>query len=199
LERIEIKSLKTSFFSSAYMYHTLLAIIIVCIALAGVKLHNQLSDSNYIQIPKPPMNETEESPCGSNANSARDAGCIFDPLTFAWLPPACYDWNLTSEFIALQDWEYYRLLPDGSFRQLSLINIMQSSDEVLYVSWEFHRQHCAYLWLKMHRAMLERRAIDGVSMMNIITGVCEGVMRSEREWNDTSVPGYIRYPSCKMY
>ncbi len=76
---------------------------------------------------------------------------------------------------------------------------MQSSDEVLYVSWEFHRQHCAFLWLKMHRAMLERRPIDGVSMMDIITEVCDGVFRSGRESNDTSVPGYIRFPSCKVY
>lgn len=194
---------KTSFLSSAYTYPTLLALTLIWIVLAGLKLQTQITTSNTntnsLQTSNFFINATEETPCGSTANAARSAGCLFDPLTFAWLPPACYDFPLTSSFLALQEWEYYRLLPDGSQRQLSLINLMQSSDEVVYVSWEFHRQHCAFLWLKMHRAMLERRPIDGVSMMDIITEVCDGVFRSGREGNDTSVPGYIRFPSCKVY
>lgn len=194
--------LKTTVLRSSTVYYSVLAILILFIALAGLQLHLQSPNSSHVYLKesfKLSINVTEEAPCGSDANAARSAGCIFDPLTFAWLLPACYDWNLTSEFIALQDWEYFRLQPDGSRRQLSLINIMQSSDEIIYVSWEFHRQHCAYLWLKMHRAMLERRPIDGVSMLDIITDVCDGVTRSDRLGNDTSVPGYIRYPSCKLY
>ena len=147
----------------------------ICVVLAGFKLYTQLTITDSLQLTNVFINATEETPCGSTVNDARSAGCLFDPLTFAWLPPACYDFSLTSSFLALEDWEYYRLHTDGSRRQLSLINIMQSSDEVLYVSWEFHRQHCAHLWLKMHRAMLERRPIDGVSMMGIIPGFVTGL------------------------
>jgi hypothetical protein len=145
------------------------------------------------------MTPEEASPCGTNANEARDRGCNFDPLTFAWLPQACYDYNLTAEYLQLQDWQWWREQPDGSRRQLSLINIMQGSDETLYVTWEYHRQHCVYLWLKMHRAALAGNPIDGVTMLDIITDVCDGVLRSKRELNDTSVRGYIRFPSCKVY
>lgn len=192
----ESKSKAVKPFSSNLLYNSLLVVLVAWITIAGLHLRNH---SHSIQTSNTIVNKTENQPCGSDAISARHAGCLFDPLTFAWLPPACYDWNLTSEFLDLQDWEYYRQHPDGSRRQLSLINVMQSTDEVLYVSWEFHRQHCAYLGLKMHRAMLERRPIDGVSMMEATTGVCEDVLRSKREGNDTSVPGYIKYPSCKIY
>ena len=145
------------------------------------------------------MTSEEASPCGNDANTARSLGCEFDPLTFAWLPPRCYDYNLTAEFLQVQEWQWWRQRPDGSRRQLSLVNVMQSSDTTLYVTWEYHRQHCTYLWLKMHRAMMSGAPIDGVSMMDIITDVCDGVLRAKTELNDTSVPGYVRYPSCKVY
>lgn len=185
-----------------WILNTCFYLIITTLAFGIVASAVKIQARSFIR-PSPEtaldMTPEEAHPCGFDANTARDRGCNFDPLTFAWLPPACYDYNLTAEFLQLQDWAWWRERADGSRRQLSLINVMQSSDDVLFVSWEYHRQHCVYLWLKMHRAMLAGVAIDGVSMLDIITDVCDGVLRSERDVDDTSVPGYIRYPSCKVY
>jgi len=188
---------------SPRVFYSTLAILSIGILLLSAKIlsmrYHNLENANLSSPALLDMSPSEASPCGNDANTARSLGCNFDPLTFAWLPPQCYNYNLTAEFLQLQDWQWWRQREDGSRRQLSLINVMQGSDETLYVTWDYHRQHCAYLWLKMHQAIMEGAPIDGVAMLDIITGVCDGVLRSKRDLNDTSVPGYIRYPSCKVY
>jgi hypothetical protein len=186
---------------SSVMYNISLIITIFLIIFLASQIGDQLStrhDDIYVKNSVP---QDEEEPCGKDAIAARARGCNFDPLTFAWLPPRCYDYNLTAEFIGLQDWEWYRKRPDGSKRRLSLINVMQGNDVEIYVSWDYHRQHCNYMYLKMHRAMMSTgdKWIDGVTMWDIMPGVCDGVFRSKRDLNDTSVQGYIRFPSCKKY
>ena len=176
--------------------------VTIILLLGIVMLALRLETLSHAVAPPDPtldITQSEENPCGTTANVARNRGCLFDPLTFAWLPPACYDYNLTADFLKVQDWSWWRERPDGSRRQLSLINVMQSSDEVLYVNWEYHRQHCVFMWKKLHRAMLSGGVIDGLTMWEGITGVCDGVLRDSRDGNDTSVPGYVRFPSCKEH
>jgi len=190
---------KHSFTSLWFRFVAISLAITILVSACFIGFRVSQRHAHDISVLELDMTPEEASPCGDNPITARERGCEFDPLTFAWLTPECYDYNLTAEFLKLQDWQWWRVKPDGSRRQLSLINIMQSSDETLHVSWEYHRQHCAYLWIKMHRAMLSGSPIDGVTMLDIITNVCDGVFRSKRDLNDTSVPGYIRFPSCKTY
>ena len=45
--------------------------------------------------------------CGQTTAQALAKGCSFDPMTFAWIPPECYDAELTEEFLQLQPWHWY--------------------------------------------------------------------------------------------
>ncbi|MCJ1385519.1 hypothetical protein MMC17_008642 [Xylographa soralifera] len=52
-------------------------------------------------------NYSTPSPCGHTPHAAQRAGCVFGPTTWAWYPPACYDFALEAEFLRLADWGWY--------------------------------------------------------------------------------------------
>lgn len=150
-----------------------------------------LSDSNCL------AHATEVSPCGKDPLTARNNGCYFDPLTFAWEPPRCYDFNLTAEFLSKQQWKWYR---DANASRLLSFETIQTGDYgSIYVSWEYHRQRCAFTWMKMHRAILYGFALDGVSADEGHLAECESVMREDRDLEMTSIPLVVQYPSCAQY
>lgn len=73
--------------------------------------------------------------------------------------PACYDAELEAEFFQLQDWKWYA---DNETRhELSLQYIRQTGgSNPLFVSKQYHRQHCAYTWMKLHRSIIRGVPID---------------------------------------
>lgn len=52
--------------------------------------------------------------CGSTPEEARSLGCRFEMHNFAWVPPACYDEELSSEWNSFQDWGFSRSKNDGN-------------------------------------------------------------------------------------
>lgn len=68
-----------------------------------------------------------QSPCGGDPKSARDALCYFDPVTVAWLPSECHDYELTAEFWKEKERHFYAR--PGAL--LSLANVMQGQHMTL--------------------------------------------------------------------
>ncbi|KAJ4250146.1 hypothetical protein NW762_011957 [Fusarium torreyae] len=55
----------------------------------------------------PGYEEQNVSYCGPDRASALSKGCLFDPMSFAWLPDACFDQDLILDFLKAEDWRWY--------------------------------------------------------------------------------------------
>jgi hypothetical protein len=102
---------------------------------------------------------SEWAHCGNTTIEARTNGCILDFIAGAWVPPACYDSELEAEFLSLSEWHWFA--DAAGAEELSFEFIKETGGpNPIYVSTEYHRQHCAYTWLKLHRAVILHVPID---------------------------------------
>ncbi|KUJ06454.1 uncharacterized protein LY89DRAFT_558433, partial [Mollisia scopiformis] len=97
---------------------------------------------------------------GDTPTEARANGCVLDFIPGACrVPPACYDAELEEEFLGLQQWQWFA--DNESQHELTSEYIKETGGpSPIYVSMEYHRQHCAYTWKKFHRAVLRHVLID---------------------------------------
>ncbi|KAL9625644.1 MAG: hypothetical protein Q9160_000357 [Pyrenula sp. 1 TL-2023] len=128
-----------------------------------------------------------KSPCGTTAESARAASCHFDPISFSWLPDACYDADLSAAFLELgnatpvTNWNYYPPINSTTTKSPSLVPadrdaVLAGEYPFLFVSWEYHLYHCTFMWRKLHRAILSGRPIDSYIGGMGHTGHCERML-----------------------
>lgn len=98
---------------------------------------------------------TKHSPevihCGDSAAQATQHGCHFDIMSFSWLPPPCFDAELTREFESLQAWEWFAD-PERT-QPVAKEEVLRGEADALFVSFEYHRAHCTSMWKKLHRAL----------------------------------------------
>ncbi|KAL9109186.1 MAG: hypothetical protein Q9227_006111 [Pyrenula ochraceoflavens] len=147
--------------------------------------------------------------CGSTPSTARAAGCVFDILSFGWLPPACVDSELTAAFLAARDWKWFTSFhgPDDNSHthtagDVALTPIttetMLTGEHDAWVPWELQAVHCTFLWRKMHRAMLRGWPLEeGVASYNHTLDCQEMLWRGHWLGNDVVNTRIIRgYPRC---
>jgi hypothetical protein len=48
-----------------------------------------------------------KEPCGQSAAEARERGCRFGMLYFAWLPEQCYDEEIEEDFKNFKEWKFW--------------------------------------------------------------------------------------------
>ncbi|KAF2035916.1 hypothetical protein EK21DRAFT_45033, partial [Setomelanomma holmii] len=104
--------------------------------------------------------------CGASVAEAKFLNCIYDELSAGWLPPHCRDDALTAEFVSLGDdpsggWLYWA--DKNRTQSLTLEQVGRYADiqpENFHMSYEWHRQHCFFLWRKEHRMKARGRVFD---------------------------------------
>lgn len=101
--------------------------------------------------------------CGTTIAEALSLGCLYDPLSSAWLPPYCRDDELTDEFNragpgADGAWAYYA--DEQGTRPLALPEVAALGNhlERFWVSRDWHIVHCLFYWRK-HVRMRETNAV----------------------------------------
>jgi hypothetical protein len=115
--------------------------------------------------------------CGNSTSEARALGCRFDPMSFNWLPPDCYDEELITEFLAVDKWVWYK---DNSTATAMPFSEVQSGEYPrLWVTRKFHLYHCTYQWRKFHRAILMGKPVDDYVGKYDHTAHCEGVLTED--------------------
>ncbi|KIW15638.1 hypothetical protein PV08_05687 [Exophiala spinifera] len=112
--------------------------------------------------------------CGLSASDAVRRGCSFDPVSFAWLPKRCFDEELTAQFLAQRDWQWYRDSNGTVPVQYEALRNGEYSE--LYVTQEYHMYHCTYMWRKMHRAIIHGQPLDGYIGHLSHTSHCEKML-----------------------
>ncbi|XHG07810.1 hypothetical protein AWENTII_010941 [Aspergillus wentii] len=162
--------------------------------------HNHDSpDHTYIPSSKPSTPGLMKSPCGNTSAQAHTAGCHFDIITFCWLPDRCYDAELSSSFDDLVDWKWY--LDRNKTQPVPKEEALRGELDGLYVSWEYHVQHCVYMWQKMHRALLGpgKEAIDTYIAPYTHTQHCGEMLLQRGEgyaMEDINTRIRVKFPDC---
>jgi hypothetical protein len=95
--------------------------------------------------------------CGNTPTEALRRGCAFDPISFAWQTPECYDGEIASAFRSWDRWEYFA---DIKGRETVSEEVALRGEQDLFVRDQFHVTHCTFMWRQMHRAFTVLKHID---------------------------------------
>lgn len=87
--------------------------------------------------------------CGDSPTTARERGCSFDIITFAWQMPKCYDAPLVDEFANWAPWTFWT---DEHGNETVPLAEARKGDRELWLPWQYHVVHCTFVWRQMHRA-----------------------------------------------
>ena len=132
--------------------------------------------------------------CGHNIAEARAAGCIFDPMSWLWVAPACYHKEMTEEWINRTDWHFYTDVEMQPKDEVSVESAYNGDYQMLYTPYKYHKIHCSYMWLKTHKTMKERLPIDTNMMNEHHLHHCQMVLLNEffhQDVNCTNTADYV--------
>lgn len=132
--------------------------------------------------------------CGKSPSTARERGCSFDLISFAWQTKECYDSSLVSDFANWDSWVYY--LDAQSNVTISQDVAFEGETDVL-TTWKFHQVHCTFMWRQMHRAF-EAGWIDSHLRSYNHTLHCQKMLLMRPEKDDViAANATIIYPTCE--
>jgi hypothetical protein len=161
-------------------------------AILGATVYLITSNMSATSTAVPEPNVTH---CGGSHTTALERKCKFDLMSFSWLPPACYDAELSAEFERARNWTWYE--DSKGQRPVSKETAVQGDRVGLHVPWEYHTVHCTFMWKKMHRAVARGAIVDSLigdyghtkhcAQTFFQTGLPEG---------DFSVMILTKYPYC---
>ncbi|EFQ35605.1 hypothetical protein CGRA01v4_04085 [Colletotrichum graminicola] len=156
----------------------------------------------------PPVSFLHPAPCGATPSEARAAGCLFDLVSFNWLPPPCHDAELAAQFEAeLRDADQLAWYEnERRTRSLSRNQVAAGDRSGVYVSPGYHLRHCTAMWRRMHRALMLGGGglgrLDGYIWSYHHTRHCEETLLAGGERNGTgagerfTTEVRIKYPDC---
>lgn len=98
--------------------------------------------------------EPDSYPCGNSSAEALEAGCTFNQLLWAWLPPDCPDYA-NQEFIKAGDWRYYTDT-HGTQRATGEAWTAAMNNEIkLYGEKGEHLSHCVFMFWSLGKIVHE--------------------------------------------
>ncbi|TIC95996.1 hypothetical protein CH35J_007827 [Colletotrichum higginsianum] len=90
--------------------------------------------------------------CGPSWTQAEAAGCIYDLLMSAWVPPRCHDAELYRQYLAEVNSTFY--LDRQQERLVAWDNVLNGHhpESGIWTDGGFHHLHCTYIWDRQRRA-----------------------------------------------
>lgn len=155
------------------------------LALVGAisYLSHKINDikSSLIHHPTVIHTGSELGNCGSTIAEARAAGCHFDPMSWLWIPQACWKphVDMIEEWKASTDWHFYT---DVNLRAEDEVPRQAAYDgdyPTLYTSYKYHKIHCSYMWKKTHAILSNRLPIDDNTLSERHMKHCQMVILNE--------------------
>ena len=117
--------------------------------------------------------------CGHTIEEARANGCLFDAMSWLWVAPACYHKDLIDEWWGRTEWHFFSnwtLLPED---EVSRESVEAGEHNLLYTHTKYHKIHCAYMWQKTQKTLVNHLPIDSNLHSFHHTGHCERVMLND--------------------
>jgi hypothetical protein len=107
----------------------------------------------------PPVSSENVMHCGSAPAEAKQMGCHFDLFSYAYYAPQCWNKAHHDDFLKVHGPEINWTLPDytpvTTSEALEGIHI-----DLRPISGQYHDLHCTYEWLRLIRALAEKRPLD---------------------------------------
>jgi hypothetical protein len=153
---------KTTLLLFTTIASTILVLVMVISLLPPSHIATATAATTH-QIPPPnshPAHYDSQSQyidCGNTPTEALRRACIFDPISFAWQTPECYDGEIASAFRSWDRWEYFA---DIKGREPVSEEVALRGEQDLFVRDQFHVTHCTFMWRQMHRAFTVLKHID---------------------------------------
>lgn len=135
--------------------------------------------------------------CGTTPDEARDRGCHFDILSFAWQTPECYDRETSEAFLRHNGtWSYFSTRK-GDVQVPEAVAI--SGEQMVLVTAGYHFTHCTYMWRQLHRAYSVLGYIDEHLGNWNHTLHCQKVLLADigGALSEINTVGRIIYPKCR--
>lgn len=179
----------------AFLFGILTTILAVASILLLVPIASCTASTKNVFIPPDVPSTAVLEPCGKTHDEALARGCQFDLMSFVWTPPACHDKELLEDFLSLRNWTWYHDIEGMHIADAA--QVRQGIFEHLFVTWEYHKVHCAYMWRKLHRAMMSGSPVDGYIGISNHTRHC--LSQLDRKGIDSqSVNTHIiqKFPAC---
>lgn len=131
-------------------------------------IHPQTLNSSLFTTSTSTIESSAYESCGTTPAEARAAGCVFEYMTFNWVPARCFDFELVSSEYNTSHashtpypWSYKPLTDDPlDPNRVSEADMLSGEFDGLYGSNDYHRTHCTFAWKKFHRAVLSGGPID---------------------------------------
>ena len=169
------------------MYGLLLAGICMAAITAFISMINGLGPSG----PQPVQS------CGPSRIEAQEKKCRFDPMSFSWLPPACFDEELTNDFLHREEWHWFRTQMGTG--EVSMEEVIRGEENQLFVSSEYHVAHCAYMWRKLHRALAKGQLVDSYIGSYNHTKHCDHMLLEAVRTQQINTLIVTKFPNCTSH
>ncbi|KAI0188740.1 hypothetical protein EV127DRAFT_115780 [Xylaria flabelliformis] len=153
--------------------------------------------SHPYPTPTYPLRLLNSTDCGRSIEEAQLNGCLLDLVTGAWMKPECYNEELEKAFLAVSDWHWY-LDKDGT-QEITLETYKATGgSNPVYVTVDYHSQHCAFAWQKLHHAFSRNSPIDSKVANKGHTSHCSRTMVNPPT-KQRYVPFYHLFAACDYH
>ncbi|KAB5578301.1 hypothetical protein GE09DRAFT_1261384 [Coniochaeta sp. 2T2.1] len=157
---------RMSFLCVSAAFSIIAGILLVAVCLTSVARLNTILDDVPVRL-------TEENhlahiheingtlgDCGNSLAAARSNGCLFNPISWAWQPPACYNKELVDDFLTVFDWHFYPNNATLAEEEFPREKFLRGDYLMAWSTWAWHMYHCSYSWRKFHTALAQGRPLD---------------------------------------
>ena len=95
----------------------------------------------------PPGGSTAENGywCGHTPEEARARNCHFDVILYSWIPEPCFNQEIQDEYVSRNESAWYRER-GGKGGQVSKEVVAAGNEQLLWIDWASHMNHCKFLW-----------------------------------------------------
>ena len=151
----------------------------------------------YFTISRRPASSPTWDQCGTTPEEARARGCIFETTGFAWLPKNCLDPDTENEFLDYLDTNSLKIYGHYNSTIEVPIDEVRKGDRGYWVYQQYHLTHCLFLIKKMHRAVTEGKAVDGLIKPFGHTEHCVHQLLLPPELRRDEIQfSYLKFPYC---
>ena len=123
-----------------------------------------------------PHSHSHDLNCGNSSAEAIAKGCTFNLMTFAWLPEACWEHEMTNKWLERTQGEFQWYADPNGLDELPQEPHAIGLRDKVYASPNWHESHCAFSWRKFHKALVYGGLIDGLISKWVHTMHCTRVL-----------------------
>lgn len=136
--------------------------------------------------------------CGHSPEEARAKGCVYDVMMQDWVPEPCYDAPLTEKYLAEGNWTWYG---DGEGKTIISDEQMAKGEHgVAWMAVSYHKAHCVFSWMKIIRALRNKRGISQELLSyDHVMHCAHGALRQDSEDESLGVQAPTNYAKCALY